>query len=139
MLAASNCPWDLDPAMRRRLEKRIYIPLPDESARYSLLQILLRDIPISTDVSIDRLVHLTEGYSGSDIQIVCRDASMMPMRRLLDLFSAEALVEMKKSGDLLMPKVTMMDFENALGNTRPSVSVDTVLRYQQWEAEFSNK
>lgn len=139
LLAASNCPWDLDPAMRRRLEKRIYIPLPDPTARSALLEILLRNIPISSDVDQELLVTLTQGYSGSDIQIICRDASMMPMRRLLDLFSAQDLVEMRKSGDLLVPKVTMTDFESALRNTRPSVTAATVQRYQRWEEEFSNK
>lgn len=106
LLAASNCPWDLDPAMRRRLEKRIYIPLPDVVGRTALLEILLRNIPISSDVNLPSLVQMTNGFSGSDIQIICRDASMMPMRRLLDLFSAQDLVEMKKSGDLLVPKVS---------------------------------
>ena len=42
VLATTNCPWDLDEAMRRRLEKRIYIPLPDEVARVQMLSINLK-------------------------------------------------------------------------------------------------
>ncbi len=61
VLATTNCPWDLDDALRRRLEKRIYIPLPDLPAREELFKICLRKIPISLDVSIATLSELSEG------------------------------------------------------------------------------
>jgi len=82
VLAATNRPWDIDEAIRRRLEKRIYIPLPTDNGRSELFKINLKGLPLAED-SIDwgRLVALTDGYSGADITNVCREASYMPMRR----------------------------------------------------------
>lgn len=140
VLATTNCPWDLDDALRRRLEKRIYIPLPDEQSRRELFGISLRDIPISDQVAseIDELAAITGGFSGSDVRIACKDASMMPMRRLLSMMSPKDIMEMRKSGQLTIPKVIMDDFRNAISNTKPSVAIETIARYEEWEAEFSN-
>jgi len=84
VLAATNRPFDLDEAIRRRLEKRIYIPLPSTEGRRKLFEINLKDVSKEKDVKITELVRLTEGYSGADIANVCREAAMMPMRRRLD-------------------------------------------------------
>ena len=81
VLAATNRPWDLDEAFRRRLEKRIYIPLPNEKGRQQLFDINLKGIKLSEDVKFDGLMKKTKGYSGADISNVCRDAAMMPMRK----------------------------------------------------------
>ena len=72
VLGATNHPWDLDDAMRRRLEKRIYIPLPDMETREQLLTINLKDIPLHSDVNVSTIAAKLEGYSGSDITSVCR-------------------------------------------------------------------
>ena len=84
VLAATNRPFDLDEAIRRRLEKRIYSPLPSTEGRRKLFEINLKDVSKENDVNITELVRLTEGYSGADIANVCREAAMMPMRRRLD-------------------------------------------------------
>ena len=83
VLAATNRPWDLDEALRRRLEKRIYIPLPSEEGRRQLFNINLKDIKLGDDIDWDILVKRSEGYSGADISNVCREAAMMPMRKKL--------------------------------------------------------
>jgi katanin p60 ATPase-containing subunit A1 len=93
--------------MRRRLEKRIYIPLPDFDARIELIQILIKDLQLSEDVDLERLAAMTEGYSGSDIQIALREASMMPMRRLLDAFSPQQIMEMRRNGEISVPRVSV--------------------------------
>jgi katanin p60 ATPase-containing subunit A1 len=80
VIAATNRPWDLDEAIRRRLEKRVYIPLPTDKAREELFKINLRGIPLEDGIDFGLLVKKTEGYSGADLANVCRDASMMPMR-----------------------------------------------------------
>lgn len=106
LLATTNCPWDLDEAMRRRLEKRIYIPLPDRSGRIELFEICLRKIDVDKDsVDIPALASLTEGYSGADIRIVCRDAAMMPMRRLLSEHAPEDIARMRSRGSLIVSRV----------------------------------
>ena len=53
VLATTNCPWDLDEALRRRLEKRIYIPLPDATARQTMFNLYLRDVKVSCDEDSD--------------------------------------------------------------------------------------
>lgn len=72
VLGATNHPWDLDDAMRRRLEKRIYIPLPDIDTRRQLLDINLKEVKKADDVNLDFIAEKLEGYSGSDITSVCR-------------------------------------------------------------------
>merc|ERR1711871_1023147 len=85
VLATTNRPWDLDDAMIRRLEKRIYIPLPDSTARTELFNLNLKDVDCAEDVQsfIPSLVSQTEGYSGADIKLLIREAAMAPTRRLL--------------------------------------------------------
>jgi len=84
VLAATNTPWDLDEALRRRLEKRIYIPLPDEEGRKALFSINMKKVELDNDVNLDELAAKSMGYSGADVANVCRDASMMSVRRLME-------------------------------------------------------
>lgn len=68
-------------ACRRRLVKRIYIPLPDDAARRSMITGMLQGQASKLKSSdIDRVVHNTDGYSGSDIRALCREAAMVPIR-----------------------------------------------------------
>jgi katanin p60 ATPase-containing subunit A1 len=83
VLAATNRPWDLDDALIRRLEKRVYIPLPSGEGRSELFKINLKGIDLESSIKWDELVKKTEGYSGADLSNVCREAAMMPMRRKL--------------------------------------------------------
>lgn len=60
LLAATNLPWELDEAMRRRLTKRVYIPLPEAEARHALFQLNLRRVELAPDVSVNALVRETQ-------------------------------------------------------------------------------
>lgn len=80
VLAATNFPWDLDEALRRRLEKRIYIPLPDAADRAQLFRLNLGTVDVAPDVDFDALAKKCEGFSCADVTTLCRDASMMAMR-----------------------------------------------------------
>lgn len=83
VLGATNIPWVLDSAIRRRFEKRIYIPLPEAHARTSMFKLNLGDTPHSLDEENFRVLGAkTEGYSGADISIVVRDALMQPVRKV---------------------------------------------------------
>ncbi|XP_008549739.1 vacuolar protein sorting-associated protein 4 [Microplitis demolitor] len=81
VLGATNIPWVLDAAIRRRFEKRIYIGLPEEHARATMFKLHLGDTPHTlTEDDFKQLASLTEGYSGADIGIIVRDALMQPVR-----------------------------------------------------------
>lgn len=82
VLGATNVPWELDPAMRRRFEKRVYIPLPEAEARTRMFKLNLGDTPNNlTDEDFAELGLLGEGYSGSDIAVCVREALMEPLRK----------------------------------------------------------
>merc|ERR1712218_83315 len=72
---------DIDEALRRRLEKRIYIPLPTLEGREALLKINLKGVKVADGLDLRSIGRKLDGYSGADITNVCRDASMMSMRR----------------------------------------------------------
>lgn len=82
MLAATNLPWNIDSAIRRRFEKRIYIPLPEEQARERMFAINLGKTPHNlTAADFKELAALTPGFSGSDMSVLVRDAIMEPVRK----------------------------------------------------------
>lgn len=83
VLGATNIPWVLDSAIRRRFEKRIYIPLPEEHARTDMFKLNLGTTSHSlTDADFRELGKRTSGYSGADISIIVRDALMQPVRKV---------------------------------------------------------
>lgn len=160
VLAATNCPWDLDGALRRRMEKRIHVPLPDVDARVQLFAIHTRGLALGHDVDLTALAAATEGYSGADVKAVCREAAMAPLRRLLAGKSAADIRRLRGalvgrgegpgvpgaggSGALSGASgaaeqqlvVYSEDFEDALAHTQPSVSRAQVARYEAWDDEF---
>lgn len=82
VLGATNVPWELDPAMRRRFEKRVYIALPEARARTTMFKLNLGDTPNDiTEEQFSALGQAAEGYSGSDIAVVVREALMEPLRK----------------------------------------------------------
>ncbi|OWB73045.1 hypothetical protein B5S31_g2777 [[Candida] boidinii] len=83
VLGATNIPWQLDSAIRRRFERRIYIPLPDVEARVEMFKLNIADTPCLLDSNDYRtLAEMSDGYSGHDIAVVVRDALMQPIRKI---------------------------------------------------------
>lgn len=140
VLATSNAPWDLDEALRRRLEKRIYIPLPDEEARLKMFQQHLRDIHVAEDLDMLLLAQRTEFYSGADVHMVCRDASLNPMRRLIAGKTPAELVQLRDEGNLTPGSVpvSMADLEAALEGIQPSIAIGDTTRYSDWARDFGS-
>lgn len=136
VLAATNFPWDIDEALRRRLEKRIYIPLPVEEGRRELIRINLKDIEVAKDVDIDVLAKRTEGYSGDDLTNICRDASMNGMRRKIAGKTPDEIKNMTK--DEMYEPVAMRDFDEALNKISRSVSTADIEKHEKWLAEFGS-
>jgi len=141
VLATSNTPWDLDEALRRRLEKRIYIPLPDEEARQRMFESQTKEIPLADDVDFEELAAQTANYSGADIHLICRDASMNPMRRAVNGLSPAEIVRLRDEGKLTPGSlyVDMADFQAALVGIKPSVSAVDCQRYLDWSHEFGSR
>ena len=136
VLGATNLPWELDEALRRRLEKRIYIPLPDTDGRAALFQLNLRQLKLADDVDTTALAQLCEGYSGADVTNVCRDASMMSMRRLIAGKSADEIKRMRRE-EMEQP-ITHADFMEALQRVQSSVGKNDLDRYDKWMQEFGS-
>ena len=143
VLAATNMPWDLDEALRRRLEKRIYIALPSQKGRKELITINMRGVEMGEDVDLDILAHAMDGYSGSDISNVCRDGAMKALRRVLDearrrglpMREIQKLVQEQKREQLTNP-VCHDDFMSAIKNIRSSVSAKDLVKYEDWRNEY---
>ena len=144
VLAATNMPWDIDDAMRRRLEKRIYIPLPDKAGRQDLFRINMMGCELSSDVEIEELAELCAGYSGADIANVCRDAAMMSVRRIMESARKQGLRKeemqsmLKQQKTALNTAVSQADFREALGKVNRSVSDADLMRYSEWMAEYGS-
>eukprot|EP00579_Thalassiosira_antarctica_P016601 CAMPEP_0201943854 /NCGR_PEP_ID=MMETSP0903-20130614/51978_1 /ASSEMBLY_ACC=CAM_ASM_000552 /TAXON_ID=420261 /ORGANISM="Thalassiosira antarctica, Strain CCMP982" /LENGTH=846 /DNA_ID=CAMNT_0048486691 /DNA_START=32 /DNA_END=2569 /DNA_ORIENTATION=+ len=78
VIGATNLPWNLDTAMLRRFEKRIYVPLPDKEARLEMFKIHLGVTPnILKDDDFEKLAQLTDGASGADIQVLVKKEALM--------------------------------------------------------------
>jgi transitional endoplasmic reticulum ATPase len=109
VIAATNVPWELDPALRRagRFSKQIYIPPPDAASRKQIFEIFLKDRPLSSDIDLARLAESTEGYSGADIEELCSMAAAIPWKDAL-AGGAERDID-------------MADFLSAMSEHKPSL------------------
>ncbi len=109
VLAATNEPWSIDPALRRpgRFSKLVFIPEPDISARVAIFDIQLKKRPIAEDVDVRKLAFLTESYSGADISAICKEAADIPL--------GEAIRGSKPR------KIKMLDFIQVLNKRKPSI------------------
>ena len=144
VIGATNTPWSLDPAMRRRFDKRIYIPLPDPKSRLLILKLL------GGDNEYQEIVSRTEGWSGSDLSVLVREALMEGVREC-QLATNWALEEglwtpreggEKKSllelnpDEIKTPPVTKDHFLSALLKTGPTVGAGELERFEEWTRLF---
>ncbi|KAJ9540520.1 hypothetical protein OSB04_027026 [Centaurea solstitialis] len=143
LIGATNRPQDLDEAARRRLTKRLYIPLPSsgnhlfgckEARAWIVRNLLEKDglFKLSTE-DIDSICKSTEGYSGSDMKNLVKDASMGPLR---EAFTQGTEITNLKKED--MRDVNLQDFENALQEVRPSVFLNELGSYEDWNSKFGS-
>lgn len=130
-VGATNMPESIDGAFRRRFERRIYIPLPDLPARSAIFHFNTRGVELAEDTDFEVLAEITEGYSGSDIAMVCREAVMTPIREL-DMAGAI------EDTSIAARAVTQDDFLNAIESINPSVSDDEIEKYDNWNEEFGS-
>ncbi|KAG8511897.1 Katanin p60 ATPase-containing subunit A-like 2, partial [Galemys pyrenaicus] len=142
VLAASNLPWELDCAMLRRLEKRILVDLPSQEARQAMIHHWLppvsksRALELRTDLEYSVLGQETEGYSGSDIKLVCREAAMRPVRKIFNALENHQ-PESSNLPKIQLDTVTTADFLDVLAHTKPSAK-NLSQRYSAWQREFES-
>uniref|UniRef100_A0A8D0RX78 Katanin catalytic subunit A1 like 2 n=1 Tax=Sus scrofa TaxID=9823 RepID=A0A8D0RX78_PIG len=142
VLAASNLPWELDCAMLRRLEKRILVDLPSQEARQAMIHHWLP--PVSKGSALELRAELeysvlsreTEGYSGSDIKLVCREAAMRPVRKIFSALENHHSESSNLPG-IQLDTVTTADFLDVLAHTKPSAK-NLTQRYSAWQSEFES-
>eukprot|EP00759_Apiculatamorpha_spiralis_P040173 PhF_6_TR38840/c1_g1_i1/m.58080/K07767/KATNA1; katanin p60 ATPase-containing subunit A1 len=138
VLAASNHPWDLDPALLRRLEKRIAVQLPPTEARESHFKKHLHPkYDQGSDVSYSALATVTEGYSGADIEVVCREALMQKMRGIVAKVDTTGTMLNDHAVSLLM-RVGHQDILQAVKCTKATCHANKALLYDKWEKEFGS-
>lgn len=124
VIGATNKPWDLDEPFIRRFQKRIYVPLPDKENRLALFKHYTKDLALSDDVDFEELAILTNGYSGNDIRDICMSVQIKVVRELFESGAAEKGMKPRL--------INMFDFLEAIKTRRPSVSFDSIKKYEEW-------
>lgn len=131
VIGATNKPQELDDAVLRRLVKRIYIPLPDANVRRILFKHKLKGQAFSlSGGDLERLVRETEGYSGSDLQALCQEAAMMPIREL-----GSKILTIKANQ---VRSLKYSDFQSAMTVIRPSLQKSKWEELEQWNKNFGS-
>ncbi|OAJ40104.1 hypothetical protein BDEG_23877 [Batrachochytrium dendrobatidis JEL423] len=169
VLGATNIPWQIDSAIRRRFEKRIYIPLPDLNARARMVSLDIGSTPCRLGQKDFRMLgERTEGFSGSDIAVLVRDALMEPIRKVQNATHFKQVQAPSRkdpnvmtvhltpcspgdpgaiekswtsvgSDELLEPELTIADFLRSAATARPSVNQSDLEQYVKWTADFGQE
>ncbi|EEH17056.1 hypothetical protein PABG_07143 [Paracoccidioides brasiliensis Pb03] len=162
VLGATNIPWQLDMAIRRRFQRRVHIGLPDLAARMKMFMLNVGSTPCQlTNADYRQLAEMSEGYSGSDISVVVQDALMQPIRKIQTATHYKKVIadgqekltpcspgdngamEMTwvdiESDKLLEPPLLLRDFVKALKSSRPTVSEEDLKKNNEWTAEFGSE
>ena len=124
VIAATNRPDILDPAALRpgRFDRLIYVPAPDERTRLQVLKIHAKDMPLEKNISLEELARRSAGYSGADLQALCREAGMIALRHNIDA-----------------KEVSLKDFEEAMEQIKPSLSADMENAYLGFAKRFKRE
>ncbi|WEW60502.1 Vacuolar protein sorting-associated protein 4 [Emydomyces testavorans] len=166
ILGATNIPWQLDMAIRRRFQRRVHISLPDMAARLKMFQLNVDSTPCAlTPADYKSLAEMTEGYSGSDISIAVQDALMHPVRKIQSathykkvlhpvLVDGQEKLTPCSPGDqgaiemswvdvdpekLLEPPLLLRDFVKAVKSSRPTVSEEDLEKNEEWTRKFGSE
>ncbi|XP_051023385.1 spastin isoform X1 [Acomys russatus] len=132
VMGATNRPQELDEAVLRRFIKRVYVSLPNEETRLLLLKNLLckQGSPL-TQKELAQLARMTDGYSGSDLTALAKDAALGPIREL----KPEQVKNMSASE---MRNIRLSDFTESLKKIKRSVSPQTLEAYIRWNKDFGD-
>jgi spastin len=130
VMAATNRPHELDDAVLRRFEKRIFIPLPSAQARKGVLKKLVaKHNNKLSEEKLTQLAWAVDGYSFSDITALAKEAALGPIRGM-DYNTLKSISARK------VRPIELSDFENAIRVVRPSTSVELLRTLEDWNAKF---
>ncbi|KAM8967332.1 fidgetin-like protein 1 [Pelodytes ibericus] len=130
VVGATNRPQEIDEAARRRLVKRLYIPLPEASARKQIVvRLMSRERFNLTDQEVEDIVIHADGFSGADMTQLCREAALGPIRSI-HVMDISTIMP-----DQVRP-IEYIDFQNAFQTVRPSVSLKDLELYENWNKTF---
>ncbi len=120
VLAATNRPDLIDLSLLRpgRFDRQIYVPTPDEKARLEILRVHTKKMPLAKDVRLEEIAKITQGYSGADLEALCREAAMIALRE-----------------DLKSKEVKKEHFDKALKTIKPSIPKEV----SEWYERFTKK
>ena len=128
IIAATNRPDIIDPAMLRpgRLDKLLYVPLPDFENRCAILDTITKNLKLDMDIDFEKIYKdkRIEGFSGADIASLVREAQLHALKRLNQKEKENENEEIKDF------KINMSDFEYSLNNILPSVSLNDKKKYE---------
>lgn len=133
IIGATNRPWELDEAARRRFVKRLYIPLPGIEGRRQIVHIAIGGMNDQTtqydisDKDIEEVVRKTKGYSGADVMNMIREAALCPLREVVDISTIN-------TRDLR--SINIEDFRKAIKVVKSSVSSTDIFEYRKWGKSF---
>jgi transitional endoplasmic reticulum ATPase len=147
IIGATNRPDQIDGALLRpgRLDQLIYIPLPDEQSRLSILKANLKKSPVAPDVDLNFLSRSTHGFSGADLTEICQRAAKLAIRESIEAdirrarekqaaaeaSGTDAKMEEDDEEDPV-PEITREHFEEAMKYARRSVSDQDIRRYEMF-------
>ena len=143
-------PWDLDPAFLRRLEKRILIPMPSKDARNMIIRSQFSNMACTfTEENYDHVATLTEGFSGADIKLLCKEAAMRPLREILQQIESREIlkntsksipVDLEQMSQTLLNQhpISMKHLEASLASTKHSLGSAICQKYILWNREFGS-
>ncbi|GFQ79545.1 katanin p60 ATPase-containing subunit A-like 2 [Trichonephila clavata] len=143
LLGASNMPWELDCAILRRMEKRILISLPDAESRSCLFEKYLSSISVTENIKVNttldfkQLAEISENYSASDIELVCKEVKMIFIRQVIENFEKYHDGKNMKS-NMNVKSLEMCDVLSALHRIKPA-SIELVKKYLDWKEKHGSE
>jgi len=122
VIGATNIPEMIDPALRRpgRFDREIVLPVPNIEGRREILRIHSRHMPLAPEVDLDRLAQITHGFVGADLEVLCKEAGMVTLRRYLSLEGENHLDAIMATPEKL--QIRMQDFLTALREIEPTAT-----------------
>lgn len=129
ILAATNFPWDLDEALIRRFQKRIYVPLPDFEGRLTILKKKIIEL-IDNSFDMEGWAQKLEGYNCSDIVNLCKDAAQDVFDRLTSKLNTQEWINMPVEKARIIIKNE--DFAKAVKLRHSSVDLESIKKYEKW-------